>query len=181
MAYFTARLMFVLNSYALKNGKYFNQNKAALYRGITIPYSCLLQYERAEKKIIVLPSFTSTSLNKSKALNFSGRNNSKEIYETNLFFSVLFQIENNWENDRVSNGIDIQDIAKYKNEKEILFLPFSFYYVKKVNINISKYTADIDLEIIRKSDIYEIFHTEENEIFYDGTANSMKLRNKFNI
>ena len=180
VAYFTARLIFELNSYALKNGKYFNQNKAVLFRGIKIPYSCLLQYERAERKIIVLTSFTSTSLNKLKALHFSGRNNSKEIYEANLLFSVLFQIENKWENDQVSNGIDIQDIAKYKDEKEILFLPFSFYYVKKVDINISKYTADIDLEIIRKSDIFEISLTEGKEIFYDGTTNSMKLKNKNN-
>ena len=47
VAYFTGRLMYSLNSYAKNKSKYFNENEVTLYRGIKIPYSCLLPYERA--------------------------------------------------------------------------------------------------------------------------------------
>ena len=126
IAYFTARLMYSLNSYAEKNGKFYTLNKATVYRGIKIPYSCLLPYIRAKGKIIILSSFTSTSESKKKALSFSGRNNSVELYKTNLLFSVLFIIKNLWNYNWISNGINIQKESVY-NEKEILYQPFSFF------------------------------------------------------
>ena len=61
IAYFTSRLMYSLNSYSLKNEKFFTKVGVTLYRGIQAPYSCLLPYERAKGKIIILSSFTSTS------------------------------------------------------------------------------------------------------------------------
>ena len=70
IAYFTARLMYNLNSYAVKNNMFYNLNNKELYRGIKIPYSCLLPYERANGKIIILSSFTSTSENKKKSIKF---------------------------------------------------------------------------------------------------------------
>ncbi len=81
IAYFTARLMYSLNSYAEKNEKFFTRNNAIIYRGIKIPYSCLLPYIRAKGKIIILSSFTSTSESKEKALSFSGRKKSVELYK----------------------------------------------------------------------------------------------------
>ena len=50
IGYFTARLMYSLNSYAETNNAYFKSNNIKVYRGIKIPYSCLLQYERAKIK-----------------------------------------------------------------------------------------------------------------------------------
>ena len=126
IAYFTARLMFSLNSYAEKNFKFYTRNKAKLYRGIKIPYSCLLPYIRAKGKIIVLTSFTSTSESKKKALSFSGRNNSIELYKTNLLFSVLFIIKNIWKYPWISSGINIQKESVY-NEKEIFSTIFLFF------------------------------------------------------
>ena len=44
-----------------------------------------------------------------------------------------------------------------EKEKENLnlFLPFTFYYVRDVEINIQRYTADIYLETIGKTEILE--------------------------
>ena len=50
IAYFTARLMYHLNSYALKKDMFYYNDKKILYRGIQIPYSNLLPYERAREK-----------------------------------------------------------------------------------------------------------------------------------
>jgi len=178
ITYFTARLMYALNSYAMKRNKFYKKDKKALYRGIKIPYSCLLQYERARGKIIILTSFTSTTEDKAKALKFSKRARSKEIYSKKLLFSVLYIIKNRWENDEISNCIDIQNISEHNKEKEILFQPFSFYYVEKVTINLSKYTADIYLETLRKSEIFENELSKGKEIFYDGKDNIMRFKNE---
>lgn len=45
--------------------------------------------------------------------------------------------------------------SKYQKEEEILYQPFSFYYVKDVKINKEDYTADINLETIGKTEILE--------------------------
>ena len=147
IAYFTSRLMYSLNSYATKYNKYY-QEENILYRGIKLPYTCLLPYERAKGKIIILTSFTSTSEDEKITSFFSGRENSKEQYETHLLFSVLFIIQNKWKKKWISNGINLMDESEYKEEKEILYQPFSFYYVKDVKINHENYTADIYLETI---------------------------------
>ena len=65
------------------NGKsimYYNEPKEVL-RGIKIPYSSLLPYKRAEGKIILLSSFTSTIQNQQSARRFSGRNKAEEQYK----------------------------------------------------------------------------------------------------
>ena len=54
-------LKYHLNSFALKNEFFFNQNEQELHRGIKLSFSSLLPYERAEGKIILLSAFTSTS------------------------------------------------------------------------------------------------------------------------
>ena len=175
--YFTSRLMYHLNSYALKKKMFYNNSKKILYRGIQIPYSNLLPYERARGKIIILTSFTSTSENKDIAYNFAKRKNFKDIYKKDLLFSVLFIIKNIWEIGYISNGINIQNISEFKKEKEVLFQPFSFYYVEKVDINLSKYIADIYLETIGKTEIFEGKLKEGKELFYDGSENIIRFKN----
>ena len=176
IAYFTGRLMYHLNVYALKKNMFFNQNKKILYRGIKIPYSNLLPYERARGKIIVLSAFTSTSENKDKAFYFAERKNSKDLYKKKLLFSVMYIIKNIWKFYYIPNGINIQNISAYDKEKEVLFQPFSFYYVEKVDINLSKYTADIYLETIGKTHIFEEKLKEGKELFYDGSENLIRYK-----
>ena len=176
VAYFTTRLMFSLNKYAKKNDKFCKENKKPIYRGIKIPYTCLLPYERAKGKIILLSAFTSTSEDDNKAKVFAGRRNPKKLYKNSLHFSVIFYITNIYENDWVSNGINIQDVAQFKKEKEYLFQPFTFYFVKNVKIDINKYTADIDLETIGKYEILEEKIKYGNEVNYDEIENVVRIK-----
>ena len=154
VAYFTARLMYSLNSYAMSNEKFCKEEKE-FHRGIKMPYTSLLPYKRAKGKIVCLSSFTSTSEDETFAKNFSGRGDAEEMYKTNLKFSVVFIIKNLYKNNWISSGIDIQNVAKYKYEKEYLFQPFTFYYVKDAIIDIKLYTADIYLETVGKYEILE--------------------------
>ena len=102
VAYFTARLMFSLNSYANEN-KTFCEEEKELYRGVKMPYTCLLPYKRAKKRIICLSSFTSTSEDETFAKNFSGRGEAEELYKNSLKFSVVFTIKNLYKNNWVSS------------------------------------------------------------------------------
>jgi hypothetical protein len=154
IAYFTARLMYSLNNYGEKNKMYFNESKNVL-RGIKIPYSSLLPYERAKGKVILLSSFTSTSQSEQSARTFSGRNKAEEQFKNKLLFSVIYIIKNYYEKDWISNGINIMQESKYQKEEEILYQPFSFYYVSDVKIDKEKFTADIYLETIGKLEILE--------------------------
>ena len=177
IAYFTARLMYNLNTYAQKKKMFYNDNNKIIYRGIKMPYSCLLPYERARGKIIILTAFTSTTENKEVALIFSKRKESKKLYQKQLLFSILYIIKNKWKDNWISNGINIQNITAFKKEKEILFQPFSFYYVEKVDINLSNYTADIYLETIGKIEIFEKKLIKWKELFYDSSENIIRFKN----
>ena len=177
VAYFTARLMYSLNSYAIKNEKFFTEKNATIFRGIKIPYSCLLPYGRAKGKIILLSSFTSTSQSKENALFFAGRKDSLELYKTNLLYSVLFIIKNKWENNWISNGINIQEESKYKKEKEILYQPFSFYLLTDIKIYNELRIADIYLETIGKTEILEIEIKKGKEIIYNEFENIIEVKN----
>ena len=177
IAYFTSRLMYSLNNYGKENKMYYDKDNTTLRRGIKIPYSCLLPYIRAVGKVILLSSFTSTSENELTARNFSGRDHAKNQFKNNKIFSVIYIIHNNYKNNWVSNGINVQNESAYKSEKEILYQPFSFYLVKKVNIDIKNYIADIYLETVGKKEILEEKIKKGKSIEYNKSAQIMEVKN----
>ena len=175
VAYFTSRLMYSLNKYAEKHHKFCQEDEKILHRGTKLFYSCLLPYERAVGKEILLSAFTSTSESDFVARTWAGRGKEREIYENSSKFSVVFHIKNKYKNPHwVSNSIDIQEESDFKKEKEILFQPFSFYKVTNVNINIDNYTADISLETIGKREILEERIKEGKNIRYNQQENIME-------
>ena len=141
-----------------------------------VPFSSLLPYEKAKGKIILLTNFTSTSEDKNISLKFSKRNEASK-YKDKSLFSVIYYIINYWKVGLIPNGINIQKLAKYKKEKEILFQPFSFYKVKDVKIDIVKFIADINLETIGKKEILEIGIKEGKNIFYDEKNDLIQFEN----
>ena len=155
VAYFTARLMYSLNTYAKNNQLYCIENKKELHRGVKMSYSSLLPYERAKGKIILLSAFTSTSESDLLAKRWAGRDDTVSLYQTNLKFSVVFNIKNNFKKKWISNGINVQQLSEFQDEREILYQPFSFYYVRDAQIDIKNYMADIFLETIGKEEILE--------------------------
>ena len=154
IAYFTSRLMYSLNSYAKNDRAYYNSDKQKLFRGIKLSYSSLLPYERAKGKVILLSAFTSTTESEDVARNFSGRNQTASLYNTRKKFSVILIITNQCKKNWIPNGVNIQKLSVF-DEKEILYQPFSFYYVRDVQIDKKLYTADIYLETIGKLEILE--------------------------
>ena len=176
VAYFTSRLMFSLNTYAIENNQFCEEEKK-LYRGVKMPYTCLLPYKRAKGKIICLSSFTSTSEDIETVKKFAEREHIEELYSSNLKFSVIFIIKNVYRNMWVSSGINIQNVAKYKYEKEYVFQPFSFYYVKDVKIDSNNHIVDIYLKTIGKYEILEEKIKYGKEIIYNKEENIIEIKN----
>jgi len=174
VAYFTARLMYGLNKYAKEKDMY-SKERREFYRGVKMRYSSILPYIRAKGKIIILSSFTSTSEKISIAEKFAVREKSRKNYKTKLRFSVLFYIKNYYKNNWVSSGVNIQDVSAKKGEKEHLFLPFSFYYVRDVQIDIKNYAADIYLETIGKKEILEEEIKKGKQIEYNKNENIIQI------
>ena len=164
ISYFSARLMYHLNSRAEKNNKFFNE-EIKLYRGTAMPITDLLPYLRQIGKVILFSSFTSTSKILKKIQKFSKRKiniqeekfQEKKKTDKNLDgkFSVLFKIFNKYEKGWKSSGIDIEDISKHKKELEVLFQPFTYYKVIDVNIDIENECAYISLQVVGKTEIIE--------------------------
>ena len=176
VAYFAARLMFSLNEYAKKEGKYYDLDGTNIYRGIKLPYSNILPYERAKGKIIIFSSFTTTFKDEKIAETFSGRKSTNTLYNLKKRFSVIFIIKNNYKSNWISNGVDIEDISVYSKEREVLFQPFSFYYVRDVKIDINNYKADIYLETIGKKEILEEQIKMGKEIKYNEEEKIMEVK-----
>ena len=173
IAYFASRLIYCLNNYGKTSNKYFNEN-TTIYRGMTLPFVNVLPYIRAENKIIVFSSFTSTSIEKDECDYFAKRGKYGNRYKGNDF-SVVFYINNHYEDGFISNGVDIIELAKIKKEKEILYQAFSFYHVEKVDINLVERSADIKLRTIGKKCILEEEIKKGNDFEFDEINDVMKL------
>ena len=177
VAYFVARFMYYLNSYAKQEGKYLKSDKTVLYRGWRLSYPDILLYERAKGKIIILSSFTSTSPKINLAESFSRRKDSQSMYNSYKMFSVIFLIKNNFKKDWISNCIIVSDpYPNYKHKEDILFQPFSFFYVRDVKIDLKNYKADIYLETIGKKEILEEKIKFGKEINYNEHENIMEVK-----
>ena len=174
--YFTSRFIYCLNSYADSYNQYYKENKSILFMGDKLYYSNLLSFERSVGKIILLSRFIITTNEEHIAKVNAGREKEKQVYNTNGKFSVMFYITNLYSNEQwISNGIDEHYCLKDKNEHKVLFLPFSFFRVIKVDLDINNYKADIFLETIGKKEILEEKIRLGKEIKYNPDENIMEI------
>jgi len=102
--------------------------------------------------------------------------NSKEVYKTNHKFCIEFIIINKFKQNYISNGINTQNDSPYPKEKSFVFQPFSFYYVKDVQIDTQKYTSTIYLETIGKEEILEEQIKKGKEIEFNEETKIMEVK-----
>jgi len=101
---------------------------------------------------------------------------SKKIYKAKHNFSIEFIIINRFKQNYISNGINIQNDSPYKVEKSFVFQPFSFYYVKDVQIDTQNYTSTIYLETIGKEEILEEQIKKGKEIEFNEETKIMEVK-----
>ena len=172
IAFFISGLQLSLNIYGKMDKKGFNY-KSEIYRGALFNYSHILSYERNIGNIITYPSFFSTTLDIQVAKEFSQYNLSKE--NRGGLFSTNYIIRINPKSDWISQGFNITNISTYKNEKEILFQPFCFFWLTKVNVDLKNNLCFIYLELIGKKEIWEKRMNINSTTRYQNNDNFIEL------
>ena len=175
-SYFLSGIMYSLDLFGDKQKN--KTLKKKIYRGMRLNLINLLPYKNNVGKIIVFPSFTSTTMNQVVCETFSGRiDDTDELVKarkSEKIFSVIFYISFDLKSNWIPNGIDVQDISCY-SEEEILFQPFTFFKITKVDINFDKNIADIDLEVIGRKEILENKIKDNKMIIYNMKEGIMEI------
>lgn len=172
-SYFLSGIMYSLDLFGDQQK---NQNsKKKIYRGMRLNLIDLLPYKNCVGKIIVFPSFTSTTMNTHTCEFFSSRDDSVEYRKSEKIFSVIFHISFDLKSNWFPNGIDVHTISCYGGEEEILFQPFTFFKIIKVDIDFDKNIADIDLEVIGRKEILENKIKNDKMITYNMNEGIMEI------
>ena len=174
-SYFMSGLMYCLNLFG--NEQKNQTSELKLYRGMRLDIITLLPYKNCEGKLIVFASFTSTSIDLAPAKDFSFRNKSTEYRKNMGIYSVIFYINFNLKSNWFPNGIDVHGLSLYGYEKEILFQPFTFFKITKVDIDFDNNTADINLEVIGRKEVLEEKVKEGKMITYNEKEGIMEIVN----
>ena len=113
---------FIYNLYDYREKNIAKHEKLNLYRKFYINKEDIKLYKNSEGRVICYPAFTSTSI-EANAYTPYKVNPSDEL--------VQLIIEQN----NTKSAVSISEFSKYPDEKEYLFLPFSFFKIKNVEIH----------------------------------------------
>ena len=111
---------FVYKLYEFREKKILKENPNKLYRKMLLNPEDVQIYKKSVGKVICYPAFTSTSLN----TNFTPKP------YNDIVQLVVLDIEPS----NSKSTISISKYSEYENEEEYLFLPFSFFKIKKVKL-----------------------------------------------
>ena len=114
-----AKFIFKLYDYREKN--LHKQKKSDLYRRMYLNTKDIQIYKQSINQVICYPSFTSTSIKKDGYMP-----NKYNTYDE----LVLLIIEQN----NTKSAVLISEFSEFPEEEEYLFLPFSFFKIKKVEL-----------------------------------------------
>ena len=170
--YFISRSMYYSNYYALHYDAYCKTNNKLLYMGDKLPYSLLLKYEEDKGNIITFSKYLTVFEDEFSAYKYSGSDCSIESYETNYKFSVIFYITYLYKENWIPNLISFKIFDRTIN----YFLPFSFYHLKDIKINLKNYSSKIYLETIGRTEILEEKIRIGKEIEYNEKENIMQIK-----
>ena len=109
----------------------------------------LLYYEREKDNIICYPSFTSTTEEKIVAEEFSKEQILPHQYAT------IITINYKYNKDFIPTAVDVSEISAFLDEKECIFLPYSFFKIKNVEIDHINKKGSIELDSIGRKEIFE--------------------------
>ena len=106
----------------------------------------LLEFLKNFYHKVTFPYFFSMTTKKYLAEITSKRNIALNERNEQDLFSVIFT----YIHDNSSCVIEVKDLSEYPEEEEYILLPFSFFFVSKINIDTKNYMADIELKNTKK-------------------------------
>ena len=133
--YYTALIMYSFVTYSNENNNiYYKSDQNVIYMDANLSLSELLQYKKA-KGFITFAYFSIFC--ESKAFK------KKKLEKgNNLKFSVIYRLNIQ---KRAINAFNIKNFVS-NEEKEILILPYTFWELKDINIDLKHFHAEITLE-----------------------------------
>jgi hypothetical protein len=148
-SWFITAVIYCLNEYSKTKNKGIVEDGLKLYRGIKTNFSDLLNYKRLKGELICYPSFISSSKLRKKANNFAITNKNSQMFETIITINCIYK------EGFSPTAVDISEISRFPQEQECLFLPYSFFRIKNIEINHETKKAEIELDSIGKKEIFE--------------------------
>ena len=134
LVYYMGPFLYGLNKYVKENPIPFSFTKnLTLYRNIQLPRLDFYSYIINLNHIICFTSLTSTTTIQKKFFN-------NRINNSNLI-KLYMIIEYKHQSGNISPGIIIENnkgiesnefLSKYKNEREVILFPFTFFKIKKI-------------------------------------------------
>ena len=109
---------------------------------------------------------------------FSKRNMEVQERKEKQFYSVILKLDYLYDDGYKPSIIDIRDLQPYPNDENYIILPFTFFILKKINIDSDKYLADIELDIIGKNESLEsqIKNDDKKVLDFDKENHIMFLK-----
>ena len=154
-------LVYFFGTYDYGIFKYLHDNpNKGLKSDITLKRDIILNeldfnvYTFSEGEIICFPSFTSTSRNINDEFHISWESIISNNIDLDNSIKVKMLFHYHYEEGKVSPGVYIEDISTYKDEKEVLLLPFTFVKFNKI-IKKGENNYDFDFTIINQSKYLE--------------------------
>ena len=176
ITYFISKIILSLNEYARFNNKGM-KNKNTFYKELNLNFGDLILYKQNEGNIITVPTFFSTSLKENLIEDNESSEEEIELRKKAGIFKVLITINYDCEECQIPTCIDITDFSKDKK----IFLPFTCFIVKNVEIDLLNNISNIQLSSINKKIILEKYLNENNKIEYDDINENIEIKKIKNV
>ena len=80
-----------------------------------------------------------------------------------MIMTIKYKYKNNW----IPSAVVVKDLSLFPGEEERLFQSYSFFKIKKVNIELKNKSADIEMETIGKKSILEEEYQQNKKLRYN--------------
>ena len=177
ISYFVGNLMHSLVEYGEKRNKAVNY-AMSFYKGLQLNIVDIMEFLKNRNNIITFQYFLSVSSKKGLAEMFSKRKIEVQERKEKQFYSVILKLDYLYDDGYKPSIIDIRDLQPYPNDENYIILPFTFFILKKINIDSDKYLADIELDIIGKNESLEsqIKNDDKKVLDFDKENHIMFLK-----
>jgi len=169
MLEFVGLMNYALFKYYHDNPQIEIKEDMIFYRKMNIPIKDLYSYDLFEGKIICFPAFTSTSIYKD-AFYFNPIAKDKTVYGVvNREKHILLKIYYKFNEAYQCPCFNIQECSKFKDEKEYLFNPFSFFKILKIIMNegTEENPVIIELKVIPKAKDFQKNLKNGGKVLFD--------------
>jgi hypothetical protein len=175
IGYFVSNLMYSFVQYGEKRGRGVTYAQT-FFKGKLLNILTILEFLKNKETLITFPYFFDFTDNKefaeltAKRYYYKGKNKDNELYSVMMKFDYLHD-------DGYEPSIfQLKYLMQYPEEEDYILLPFTFLKITKVDIDSSKFIADIYFDIVGKLNILENDIRNGKNLEYDPKNHLMVIK-----